>query len=67
MLIDILAAATDAAPKVEFENTNWLGQAKKYSRFPVPHGGHMFKFGAGANLDDIVRAVNQVGAAPSDA
>ena len=30
------------------------------------HGGHMFKFGAGANLDDIVRAVNQVGAAPSD-
>jgi uncharacterized protein (DUF362 family) len=32
-----------AAPKVEFENTNWLGQAKKYSRFPVPHGGHMFK------------------------
>jgi len=33
----------NAAPKVEFENTNWLGQAKKYSRFPVPHGGHMFK------------------------
>jgi len=30
------------------------------------HGGHMFKFGAGANLDEIVRAVNQVGAAPSD-
>ena len=30
------------------------------------HGGHMFKFGSGANLDDIVRAVNQVGAAPSD-
>jgi uncharacterized protein (DUF362 family) len=33
----------NAAPHVEFENTNWLGQAKKYSRFPVPHGGHMFK------------------------
>jgi flagellar P-ring protein precursor FlgI len=30
------------------------------------HGGHMFKFASGANLDDIVRAVNQVGAAPSD-
>lgn len=29
-------------------------------------GGHMFKFGSGANLDEIVRAVNQVGAAPSD-
>jgi uncharacterized protein (DUF362 family) len=28
---------------VEFENTNWLGNAKKYSRFAVPHGGHMFK------------------------
>jgi flagellar P-ring protein precursor FlgI len=26
----------------------------------------MFKFGSGANLDEIVRAVNQVGAAPSD-
>jgi uncharacterized protein (DUF362 family) len=33
----------NAAPKVEFENTNWLGQGKKYSRFPVPQGGHMFK------------------------
>ncbi|MFC4526684.1 flagellar basal body P-ring protein FlgI [Dyella halodurans] len=29
-------------------------------------GGHMFKFGPGANLDTIVRAVNQVGASPSD-
>jgi len=30
------------------------------------HGGHMFKFGPGANLDEIVRAVNQVGASPGD-
>lgn len=30
------------------------------------HGGHMFKFAPGVSLDDIVRAVNQVGAAPSD-
>ncbi|MHA6205490.1 flagellar basal body P-ring protein FlgI [Dyella soli] len=29
-------------------------------------GGHMFKFGPGVNLDTIVRAVNQVGASPSD-
>ena len=29
-------------------------------------GGHMFKFGPGTNLDTIVRAVNQVGASPSD-
>jgi flagellar P-ring protein precursor FlgI len=29
-------------------------------------GGHMFKFDAGTNLDDIVRAVNQVGASPGD-
>ncbi|HEX7817103.1 flagellar basal body P-ring protein FlgI [Dyella sp.] len=29
-------------------------------------GAHMFKFGPGVSLDSIVRAVNQVGAAPSD-
>jgi flagellar P-ring protein precursor FlgI len=29
-------------------------------------GGHMFVFQSGVNLDDIVRAVNQVGAAPGD-
>ena len=28
--------------------------------------GHMFKFGPGVSLDTIVRAVNRVGAAPSD-
>jgi uncharacterized protein (DUF362 family) len=32
-----------AAPIVEFENTNFLGSGKKYSRFLVPGGGHMFK------------------------
>lgn len=30
------------------------------------HGGHMFKFGPGVSLDQIVHAVNQVGASPSD-
>jgi flagellar P-ring protein FlgI len=29
-------------------------------------GGHMFTFGPGVSLDAIVRAVNQVGATPSD-
>jgi len=29
-------------------------------------GAHMFKFGPGVSLDQIVRAVNQVGAGPSD-
>lgn len=29
-------------------------------------GAHMFKFGPGVSLDAIVRAINQVGAAPSD-
>jgi len=29
-------------------------------------GGRMFKFDAGVSLDDIVRAVNQVGASPGD-
>jgi uncharacterized protein (DUF362 family) len=32
----------NAAPRVEFENTNFLGYGKKYSRFTVPKGGHLF-------------------------
>jgi uncharacterized protein (DUF362 family) len=35
---DILGAARN----VEFENTNYLGRAKKYSRMIVPHGGYIF-------------------------
>ncbi len=35
---DILSAA----PRVEFENTNFLGQAKHYARLTVPHGGYVF-------------------------
>ena len=35
---DILSAA----PNVEFENTNYLGRGKKYSRMAVPYGGYMF-------------------------
>src|SRR6185312_128108 len=31
-----------AAPHVEFENTNFLGQSKKYSRLNVPFGGYLF-------------------------
>jgi flagellar P-ring protein precursor FlgI len=31
-----------------------------------PNSGHMFVFNPGASLNDIVRAVNQVGAAPGD-
>jgi uncharacterized protein (DUF362 family) len=31
-----------AAPNVEFENTNFLGKAKKYSRMKVPFGGYVF-------------------------
>lgn len=31
------------APRVEFENTNYLGNGKKYARFMVPGGGLMFK------------------------
>jgi uncharacterized protein (DUF362 family) len=36
------AMFTSAADRVEFENTNFLGFGKRYSRFPVPHGGHLF-------------------------
>ncbi len=32
-----------AAPRVEFENTNYLGYGKKYYRFMVPGGGLMYK------------------------
>ena len=32
----------NAAPNVEFENTNHLGQAKKYSRIMVPGGGLVY-------------------------
>jgi len=32
----------NAAPRVECENTNYLGRAKKYSRFPTPKGGLMY-------------------------
>jgi uncharacterized protein (DUF362 family) len=35
-------AIVRAAAAVEFENTNWLGRAKKYSRFTTPKGGHIF-------------------------
>jgi len=31
-----------AAPNVEFENTNYLGQGKKYARMTVPFGGYIF-------------------------
>ncbi|HEV8148330.1 MAG TPA: DUF362 domain-containing protein [Bryobacteraceae bacterium] len=30
------------SPKIEFENTNALGKAKRYSRLKVPGGGHIF-------------------------
>lgn len=33
----------NATPSVEFENTNYLGNGKKYSRFWTPHGGYMFR------------------------
>ena len=36
------ASILGAAPKVEFENTNYLGKAKKYARMMVPHGGYIF-------------------------
>ena len=31
-----------AAPNVEFENTNYLGRSKRYSRLKVPFGGYIF-------------------------
>jgi uncharacterized protein (DUF362 family) len=34
---------TRAAPRVEFENTNYLGNVREYARFWVPGGGLMYK------------------------
>ena len=31
-----------AAPRVDFENTNYTNAAKKFTRLPVPHGGLLF-------------------------
>jgi uncharacterized protein (DUF362 family) len=31
-----------AAPNVEFENTNYLGKAKRYSRLTIPTGGYIY-------------------------
>jgi uncharacterized protein (DUF362 family) len=33
----------NAAPGVEFENTNFLGSGKQYVRLVTPHGGHVFR------------------------
>lgn len=33
----------NAAPLVEFENTNFLGNGKQYVRLATPHGGHVFR------------------------
>jgi len=33
---------TSAAPRVEFENTNLLGNAKRYVRFQTPRGGYIY-------------------------
>jgi len=35
-------ALANAAPCVEFENTNYLGRRKAYVRFPVPGGGSIY-------------------------
>ena len=33
-----------AAPNVEFENTNWLGGGRRYSRVKPPKGGYIFPY-----------------------
>jgi uncharacterized protein (DUF362 family) len=43
---------SSAAPRVEFENTNFLGSGKTYARFMVPGGGLMY---AGYDLNHSYR------------
>jgi flagellar P-ring protein FlgI len=71
------AAVAHGAIQVTISEQSQVSQPSPFSRgrtAVVPssdvqvseEGAHMFKFGPGVSLDTIVRAVNQVGAAPSD-
>jgi flagellar P-ring protein precursor FlgI len=71
------AAVAHGAIQVTISEQPLVSQPQPFSRgqtavvpssdVQVSEGGaHMFKFGPGVSLDTIVRAVNQVGAAPSD-
>ncbi len=71
------AAVAHGAIQVTISEQSSVSQPEAFSKgqtVVVPNsnvqvsedGGHMFKFGPGTNLDTIVRAVNQVGASPSD-
>ncbi|MDR3415011.1 MAG: flagellar basal body P-ring protein FlgI [Nevskia sp.] len=64
-----LSVTITERPKVSQPNAFSKGTTEvvQNSTIDVKEGsGHMFVFQAGVNLDDIVRAVNQVGAAPGD-
>jgi flagellar P-ring protein precursor FlgI len=71
------AAVAHGSIQVTISETPQVSQPEPFSRGQtavVPQsdvqiseeGAHMFKFGPGTNLDTIVRAVNRVGASPTD-
>ncbi len=64
-----LSVTITERPRVSQPNALSKGTTEvvQNSSIDVKEGsGHMFVFPAGADLDDIVRAVNQVGASPGD-
>ena len=57
---------TSVSQPYEFEQGRDRGRAREH-RYQVDQPpARMFVFNAGVDLNDIVRAVNQVGAAPGD-
>ncbi len=64
-----LTVTVSEDPKVSQPNSFSQGQTAVVPNSQISVSekkGNMFKFDAGANLDDLVRAVNQVGLAPGD-
>jgi len=64
-----LVVTISERPQVSQPNPLSGGQTAVVPRSDVAvseEGRHMFKFAPGVTLDEVVRAVNQVGAAPSD-
>jgi flagellar P-ring protein FlgI len=57
---------TDVSQPTPLSQGTTVSTPRSTIQLSQPTDGHMFLFEAGVNLDEIVRAVNQVGAAPGD-
>ena len=57
---------TDVSQPTPLSQGTTVSTPRSTIQLSQPTDGHMFLFEAGVSLDEIVRAVNQVGAAPGD-